>query len=244
MIHPLQTRIDNMIADPKPGREEWWWCDALFMAPPALAGLSAATGQLGYIDLMNAMWWDSTGLLYDEACRLFYRDERFIKKAGRSGSDTECVGGIFWGRGNGWVMAGLVRVLQFMPADYPHRLRYASLLRDMAGAIASCQDPVDGLWRADLLHPATFPAPETSGSALFCYALTWGINQGFLDRDDYLPVVLRAWKGLGRLVDEAGRVGFVQMPGDRPAMVLPGDSMEYGAGTMLLAGSEIVQMIE
>ena len=42
--------LDAMVATPRPGREDWWWCDALFMAPPVLTRLYAVTGD------RNANW--------------------------------------------------------------------------------------------------------------------------------------------------------------------------------------------
>ena len=59
MIVAIRSRYDSLIADPKPGREDWWWCDALFMAPPVLARLAAATGDARYLEYLNRMFWDT-----------------------------------------------------------------------------------------------------------------------------------------------------------------------------------------
>ena len=88
---------------------------------------------------------------------------------------------MFWSRGNGWVMGGLVRTLQYLPPDDPARRKYATQLKAMAERVASLQG-VDGLWRAGLLDPDNYSQPEVSGSALFTYALAWGINQGVWTR--------------------------------------------------------------
>lgn len=244
MLDPIQATVDEIIDDPKSGREEWWWCDALFMAPPVLARLSKVTEDRQYLDFMNLMWWDVVEVLYDHEDHLFFRDERFVPKT--DGSELREANGkkIFWSRGNGWVIAGLVRILQLMPDDYLDRARYERLLKEMAEAIVVYQSPVDGLWRSSLLDPESYPSPETSGSSLHCYALTWGINHGILDKVKYLPIVARAWSGLLEAVNEKGRLGWVQTPGDRPSLVNKEDTMEYGAGAFLLAGSEVVRLLE
>lgn len=242
MIKPIQARFDALIADPRPGREDWSWCDSLFMAPPVLARLSAATGDPKYLDFMNTMWWDATDHLYDTEDHLYFRDARYMRQSDgswplRSPNDKK----IFWSRGNGWVMGGMVRVLQYMPADYPDRPKYIKLFREMAAKIASIQRE-DGIWSSSLLDAVAYPAPETSGTGFFTYALTWGVNQGILDRETYLPVVERAWHGLVSKVERSGRLTYVQQIGADPRDVVESDTMEYGAGALLLASSEIIKL--
>ncbi len=232
-IAPFRRTIDAMLADPKPGRVDWWWCDALFMAPPALARLSVAAEEPSYLDFMNTLWWDVVDYLYDPHIHLFYRDADYLPGSGRE---------VFWSRGNGWVMAGIVRVLDFMPEAYPDRARYIQLLQVMAEAVAGCQSPVDSLWRVNLLAPDHYPTPETSGSGFFCYALARGINRGWLDRGEYLPVVERAWQGLTSAVLDSGQLGWVQKVGKSPDDVRREDSMDYGSGAFLLAGSEMLPL--
>ena len=241
MIRPIQKTFDRMIADSKPGREEWYWCDALFMAPPVLARLAAATGDRRYLDFMNNLWWDTAELLYDRECALFFRDENYIIQPDGTGPREENGKKIFWSRGNGWLMAGIVRVLQFMPDTYPARQKFIRLFKEMADAVSKLQN-ADGLWRASLLDPEHFPAPETSGSALFCYAIAWGINNAFLDRNTYFSVAEKAWQGLVGCVNQNGRLGWVQLPADGARHVKQNDTMEYGSGAFLLAGSEMVKL--
>jgi rhamnogalacturonyl hydrolase YesR len=241
MIQPIQKTFDRMIAEPRQGRQEWYWCDALFMAPPVLARLSYATGDLRYLDFMNNLWWDTAELLYDGECALFYRDQNYIIQPDGTGPREKNGQKIFWSRGNGWVMAGIVRVLQFMPDDYHACKKFFRLFKEMAKAVSKLQH-ADGLWRASLLDPEHFPARETSGSALFCYAIAWGINNGILDRETFSPVVESVWQGLVDCVGPTGRLGWVQLPGDGARAVAKNDTMEYGSGAFLLAGSEIVKL--
>lgn len=238
MIAPLRERIDKIMAQPMPGREDWWWCDSLFMAPPTLARLSAATGDQKYLDFMDKQWWDATDFLYDKSEHLYYRDKKFFDKKEANGKK------VFWSRGNGWVMAGIVRVLQDMPKGYPTRQRYVNLLSEMADRVAGLQQR-DGFWRASLLDPDAYPGGETSGTALFCYAMCWGINQGILPRDKYLPVVRSAWRALTTAEDPStGKIGWVQPVGAAPAGLKKDDTAEYGVGAFLLAGSEMLRLDE
>src|SRR5712675_415714 len=140
MIAQTKSTIDAMVNAPRPGREDWWWCDALFMAPPVLARLNAATGDKKYLDYLNAMWWDTTDFLFDQEAKLYYRDKNYIGKLNPNGKK------IFWARGNGWVMAGTVRVLQYLPKHNQDRQRYVTLLRTMAASVSRLQG-ADGLWR-------------------------------------------------------------------------------------------------
>jgi rhamnogalacturonyl hydrolase YesR len=67
MIEPLRRRFDELMATEKPGRVEWWWCDALYMSPPALARLAKATGERKYLDYIDRTWWGAPALPYDKA---------------------------------------------------------------------------------------------------------------------------------------------------------------------------------
>jgi unsaturated rhamnogalacturonyl hydrolase len=241
LIAPAVARFDDMLRQPfdeslefshETADREWLWCDALFMSPPALALATSATGDRRYADLMSRLWWKTTGYLYDRDEHLYYRDSRFFDRRERNGAK------VFWSRGNGWVLAGLARVLQYLPKDYPERPRFVALFEEMAKTVAKLQGP-DGYWRASLLDPDSWPAPETSGTAFFTYALAWGVNEGLLDRGEYEPVVRRGWSALVRAVRPDGTLGYVQSPGDSPGDTGPDHTEIYGTGAFLLAGSEV-----
>ncbi|ATC63551.1 family 88 glycosyl hydrolase [Nibricoccus aquaticus] len=231
-IAPTRAVIDKLIAEKPAGRELWHWCDALYMAPPTFAKLTQATGDPRYLDEMDRLYWDVYDALYDPAEKLFYRDKNFLKP--REGKK------IFWSRGNGWVLAGLARLLDAMPSDHISRPRYVALFRDMSARLLALQ-PTDGLWRADLLHPAG-PHGEVSGSAFFCYAFAWGINQGILPAAEYRPAVDRTWSALLACVDADGKLGWVQPIGYAPGAYDATTSQEYGAGAFLAAGSQMLKL--
>jgi rhamnogalacturonyl hydrolase YesR len=229
LTQAAQTAFDAMIAAPAPGRQDWYWADALFMAPGALVRLGAVTNDGKYVDFLHAMWWDAQANLFSASTGLYWRDQTFFGQ------------NVYWSRGNGWVAAGTVRVLQYLPPSDVRRGDYEALLAALAAKVVPLQ-AADGLWRADLLNPAAFPNPETSGSALFTYALAWAVRNGTLQRATYLPVVRAAWAGLVSAVDADGRLGWVQASGVGPAAAQQNDSYPYGVGAFLLAGSEVAQL--
>ena len=247
MIQPTINTVNLFIEKPYPIKGDidiikWWWCDALFMAPPVLVKLGTTLNDSSYFTANDKYFMECYDLLYNEDERLFARDLRYVP--GNEDSDMYEANGkrIFWSRGNGWVMGGLVRILQELPANYSKRPFYEGLYKDMARRVASLQQE-DGLWRASLLDPESYPGGEVSGSGFFCYALAWGINNKLLDKETFLPVVRRAWQGLIRCVNEEGRVGWVQPIAGDPQKNFSADSWEvYGTGAFLLAGSEVIKL--
>ena len=213
-IAPLRRQYDDAVAlmdDPE--KPAWWWSDALFMAPPAGAELSAITGDPTYDGYIDREWSATEKVLYDRQKHLFSRDASYLGKHEKNGEK------VFWSRGNGWVMGGLVRVLARLPSDDPLRPHYVALLREMAAEVASLQGS-DGLWRPGLLDAASYPLPEVSGSALFTYALAWGIDHRMLDAETYLPVVGEGVGGDGGAYLSGWPAG-VHSAGRRSARGLP-----------------------
>lgn len=233
MLQPLRERYDLQMRTPDdPQRPLWWWCDALFMAPPAWAGLAQATHERAYLDYMDRQWWITSALLYDPTEHLYSRDASYLHQREANGRK------LFWSRGNGWVMAGLARVLTLMPGDYPQRPRYVQQFREIAARLAQLQG-ADGLWRAGLLDAAAYPRPETSGSAFIVYALAWGVRHHVLDAATFRPVIARGWGGLVGEIYADGRLGDIQPIGAAPGHYPPGASYVYGVGAFLLAAGEV-----
>ncbi|HMP94470.1 MAG TPA: glycoside hydrolase family 88 protein, partial [Phnomibacter sp.] len=211
---------------------EWAWCDALFMGPPALAYLSTATQNLAYLQKADTLWWKTTSYLYDTKEHLYFRDSKYFNQREANGKK------MFWARGNGWVMGGLVRMLQNQPATFENRSRYEKLLKQMAAKIARLQHK-DGTWHAALLDQQSYPAMETSGTGFYTYALTWGVRQGLLSKAKYMPVITKAWQALSAAVHPNGMLGFVQKIGEKPGNTDMESTEVYGVGAFLLAGSEV-----
>jgi rhamnogalacturonyl hydrolase YesR len=233
MLDPMRARLDQEMAAPDdPKNPLWWWCDALFMAPPVYADMAKLTADPKYLTYMDHEWSITTDLLYDRKKHLYSRDATYLDAHEKSGEK------VFWSRGNGWVLGGVVRVLQQLPADSPLRPKYIVLLKEMAAACLAVQGE-DGLWRPGLLDPDAYSLPEVSGSAFIAYAMAYGVNEGILDRKTYWPAVHKAWAGLLTHVYADGRLGCIQPVGHAPDAFTATSSYVYGVGAFLLAGAEI-----
>ena len=249
MLAPMRERFDFILAHPKDDNldfdgnknpdtlDRWSWCDALFMAPAAWLRLYNATGEKAYLDYMVRNWWVTTDYLYDKEEHLYFRDGSYFQRREQNGKK------VFWSRGNGWVLAGLARVLQDLPTDHPSRPRFVQLYRDMAEKILSLQQP-DGLWRSSLLDPENYPLREASGSGFYCFALAWGVNHGLLERARYEPAVKKAWEGLSSCVAPDGKLTHVQPIGADPKHFPDDFSAVYGVGAFLLAASEVYTLAQ
>ena len=245
MIAPMRAHFDAILAAPKDDNLEWerpnaidkWsWCDALFMGPPAWVRLWVATGDQRYLDFAVTNWWKTSDYLYDTDEHLYFRDSKYFTKRETNGLK------VFWSRGNGWVMGGLVRVLQFLPKDHPSRPRFEEQFRQMSAKLVSLQQ-ADGMWRSSLLDPAHFPSKETSGTGLISYGLAWGVNNGLLDRAQYEPVITKAWQALVGCVTPEGRLTHVQPVGEDPKRFDARSTDAFGVGAFLLAGSEVHRLV-
>jgi len=238
-IEPLSKQFDAILQHPQSSTMQpiWWWCDALFMAPPVWAELARVTHDDRYLDYMDANWHETAQLLWDSEHQLFFRDRSYFDKREKNGAR------VFWSRGNGWVMGGLVSVLENMPAKDPRRGFYEGKFRQMAASVAAIQG-TDGLWRPGLLDAANYANPEISGSAFFVYALAWGIEHKLLDESKYHGVVAFGWKGLLSHIYADGRLGSIQPVGEAPGAYTAGASYVFGTGAFLLAGSEVERLAE
>jgi len=244
MIAPLKARLDAILATPSKVQsmdfhqpydrvsQLWSWCDSLFMAPPVWMQMFAVTGDKRYLDFAVKNWWRTTDYLYGPGEHLYFRDSTYFERRETNGKKT------FWSRGNGWVMAGLVRMLELLPDNSPGRPRFEKLFREMAQAVLAAQQP-DGLWHSSLLDPEHYPMKESSGSGLFVYALAWGVNNGLLDRTKFEPAVRKAWTALVSCVDADNKLTHVQPIGSDPKNFAADSTEIYGVGAFLLAGSEV-----
>jgi unsaturated rhamnogalacturonyl hydrolase len=221
----------------------WWWADGLYMAMPVMTKLYKATGDRRYLDKLREYFMYADKLMYDADAGLYYRDAKYIypkHKAANGGKD-------FWARGDGWVFAGLAKVLADLPKEDPARPLFVERFKRMAAVLKPLQQ-ADGYWTRSLLDPGQAPGPESSGTAFFTYAYAWGINNGYLDRADYAPVALRGWRFLSEVALQAdGKVGYVQPIGERaiPGQVVNQDSTApFGVGAFLLAASEVARLVE
>ncbi|WP_340112441.1 glycoside hydrolase family 88 protein [Maribellus mangrovi] len=220
-----------------PNSDYWWWADGLYMVMPVMTKLYKLTGNELYLDKLYEYFKFAKGVMWDEEEGLFYRDGSYVYP----GHTTLAGGKDFWARGDGWVFAGLAKVLQDLPEDSEYRNEFLSIYESMAEALAACQFE-EGYWTRSLLDEAQCPGYETSGTAFFTYGFFWGINNGILDSASYIPVALKGYEYLTNIaLQPDGRVGYVQPIGSAaiPGQILyPTSTSNFGVGAFLLALSE------
>ena len=215
--------------------DEWWtWCDALFMAPPAFAQMYNSTNEKKYLDYMDRMFWKTADYLYSKEDSLMFRDDRYFVDTAKNDKK------VFWSRGNGWVVAGLARILNVMPKDYPNRVKYETMFKEITSKLLELQGK-DGLWTVSLLDPSFLNKGETSGSSFFVYALAYGLNNGLVDKK-YTAQVEKGWIALCNNVNNNGRLGNVQPEGIDPKPFTEKNWHVYATGGFLLAGKEMYKM--
>jgi rhamnogalacturonyl hydrolase YesR len=238
MIKRTKSFMDKRVRKNKNAFDAgWFYVDALYVGTPAYVMMTRATGDSGYAAYGHRMFREVTDSLFNRDAGLYYRDLKAKKEQSPNGEE------VFWSRGNGWVFASIPRIIDNLSNDDPAREWYLKLFKRLAESIYSKQSP-DGLWRSSLSDPEAYPMPESSGSAFFTYGLAWGINSGILEKKRFLPVVLKSWNALYDCVDDSGKVTWGQKVARGPGVVKMSDSDEFVAGAFLLAGSEMLRLIQ
>jgi unsaturated rhamnogalacturonyl hydrolase len=259
-----QTYIDLYLIDKQPERikdtkasidlviqsgkvNDWTWIDAIQMGMPVFAKLGKLYNDTTYYNYMYKMYLHSKntegGGLYNAKDGLWWRDKDFVPPY-KEPNGEDC----YWARGNGWVLAALVRVLEIIPENEPHRNEYLKTYHEMIKALVPIQR-ADGFWNVSLHDATHFGGKETSGTALFVYGMAWGVNQGILDKTTYLPIITKAWNAMTKdAVQKNGFIGFMQGTGKEPKDSQPvsytsvPDFEDYGLGCFLLAGTEVYKL--
>ncbi|WP_308274731.1 glycoside hydrolase family 88/105 protein [Prevotella sp.] len=221
----------------------WWWSDALYMVMPVMTKMYKLTGDVQYLDKLYENLLYSDRIMLDQETGLYFRDARYVYPNHKSVNGKKD----FWARGDGWVLAGLAKVLQDLPKDYKHYKFFVDKFQRLADIVAKTQQK-DGYWTRSILDPNHAPGPETSGTAFFAYGIMWGVNNGFLAKKDYKKCIDRAWQYISETAVQAdGKVGYVQPIGDR---AIPGQTVDansqanFGVGAVLLAACEYYRYID
>ena len=215
----------------------WWWSDALYMVMPVMTKMYKLTGDTKYLDKLYDNLLTTDEIMLDKETNLYFRDGKYVYPKHKSANGKKD----FWARGDGWVLAGLAKVLQDMPKDYKHYQFFVDKFQKLAKAVAEIQQP-KGYWTRSMMDPEHAPGPETSGTAFFTYGMLWGVNNGYLNKKEYKKVIDRAWTYLTETAVQAdGKVGYVQPIGER---AIPGQTVDansqanFGVGAMLLTACE------
>ncbi|MDT0688914.1 glycoside hydrolase family 88 protein [Salegentibacter sp. F188] len=260
-----QTYIDLYNLEPKPEKltntraamqkflhtpqnGDWDWIDAIQMGMPVFAKMGVLENDERYFVKMYDMYMYSRNIegengLFNEEEGLWWRDADFDPPYTEpNGEDS------YWSRGNGWVIAALAKVLDIIPEDAPHRQQYIDDLEIMADALIKVQRE-DGFWNVSLHDENHFGGKELTGTAFFVYGMAYGVNNGFLDKEKYLPAIEKGWNAMiNDGLHDDGFLGYVQSTGKEPKDGQPlsydkvPDFEDYGLGGFLLAGSEIYKM--
>jgi unsaturated rhamnogalacturonyl hydrolase len=245
-VKDIKASVDIMIKTDKV--DDWNWVDALQMAMPLFVKLGNLYDDTSYFRRMYEMYaftkYKQGGNgLYNPVDKLWWRDKDFVPPYKEPNGE-----GCYWSRGNGWVVAALVRILQNLPKTDPHYNEYLQDYRDMLSVLVPLQRE-DGYWNVSLRDPGHFGGKELSGTSLFVYGMAWGINNNFIDKKIYLPVLQKAWTALVKeCVHPDGKLGYVQGTGKEPKDGQPvsydktPDFEDYGLGCFLLGASEVYKL--
>jgi len=245
-IRDIKASIDLMMKSDK--TDDWNWIDAIQMAMPVFTQLGVLYKDTSYFRRMYEMYAYTKYKhgdhgLYNAADGLWWRDKDFDPPY-QEPNGKQC----YWSRGNGWVVAALVRVLAQLPTTDPHYAEYLADYKAMMNALLPLQRE-DGYWNVSLLDPGNFGGKELTGTALFIYGMAWGMNNGHLSAEKFRPAVVRAWNAMVKeSLHPNGFLGYVQGTGKEPKESQPvtytrePDFEDFGLGCFLLAGSEVSKM--
>ena len=229
-------------ADSK-ANDYWWWADALYMVMPVMTKMYKLTGDEKYLDKLYANICYSDSIMLDKETGLYFRDGKYVYPKHKTASGQKD----FWARGDGWVLAGLAKVLQDMPKTYKHQPFFVEKFVNLAQAVKKLQQP-EGHWTRSMMDPHQAPGYETSGTAFFCYGILWGVNNGYLAKKEFDPVIAKAWDYLSTVAMQPnGKVGYVQPIGER---AIPGQKVDanseanFGVGAFLLAACEYYRYLQ
>jgi rhamnogalacturonyl hydrolase YesR len=227
----------------------WWWADALYMVMPVMTKMYLLTGDGKYLDKMYANWQYANSIMYDNETGLYFRDGKYVyPKHSTSAGKKD-----FWARGDGWVIAAFAKVLKDMDTAKKQGKKvkskyYKDILayyERLAKALVDCQQQ-EGYWTRSILDSEQAPGYETSGTALMCYGLLWGINNGYLPKT-YIQATNKAWKYLSTIaLQPDNTIGYVQPIGEKaiPGQVVDKKSTSnFGTGAFLLAASEYCRFL-
>ena len=213
-----------------PVKDYWWWADGLYMVMPVMTKMYRITGNDKYLDKLYEYITVSDSIMLDNETGLYFRDGKYVYPKHKSVNGKKD----FWARGDGWVLAGLAKVLADLPPEYKHRGFFENKYGKLADAVVGCQQP-GGYWTRSMLDPEHAPGPETSGTAFFTYGLLWGVNNGYLTDGKYLDAALKGWNYLKTMaLQKDGSIGYVQPIGEKaiPGQVVDKKSTsDFGEGT-------------
>ncbi|HXI00715.1 MAG TPA: glycoside hydrolase family 88 protein [Sphingobacteriaceae bacterium] len=211
------------------------WADDLYMGVPFMARMGRITGNKKYFDDAIKQVENFTRLLYNPSTNLYYHCYY---------NDVEMTGVAHWLRCNGWVVLAQTELLNNLPKDHPKRKELiANLLRQIIG-YSRYQDNKSGLWHQLIDKQDSYL--ETSGTAMFTYAVARAVNEGWINKS-YLSIAENGWKGVASKITAKGEIEDVCIgTGISESIAFyyerPTKLNDYHAiGAVLLAGTEMIR---
>lgn len=221
----------------------WWWADGLYMVMPVMVKMYQLTGEKLYLEKLYEYYTYANKIMYDSTEKIYYRDAKYIFPTHKTALGKKD----FWARGNGWVFAALAKVLQDLPTNDNHRNEYIEKFKGMAYSLKNYQQAA-GHWTRSIADTAQAPGFETSGTAFFTYAYLWGINNGYLSKKEFAPVIAKSWQYLVKVaLQPNGKIGYVQPIGERAILgqvVDINSTANFGVGAFLLAACEMYKYLD
>lgn len=174
------------------------WVDDMFMGIPFI--VQAALGS-DDADEKRKLMDDAAQQILAFNQQVFDTSMNLYRHAQYSGSHAKMP---YWSRANGWGIWATVEVLQHLPATHPHRAKIMAYYKKHVDALVKLQNRNSGFWHNVLDRPDSYE--EVSGTAIFTMAIAKGINEGWLNRETYLPDVLLGWKAISSSIEADGTV--------------------------------------
>lgn len=181
---------DGQWKDPLPNgltSQTRFWIDDIYMIGSLQVQAYRATGNMIYLE-RAALEIDAYVQKLQQPNGLFFH-----------GPEAH----FFWGRGNGWVAAGIAEVLSELPVSNPHYNVILQGYQRMMKTLADCQAE-DGMWRQLIDYDESFK--ETSSTAMFGYAMSVGVRRGLLPEEPYKNAYMKAWSALHEYLNDAGKI--------------------------------------
>ena len=214
------------------------WTDDFYMSIPFLAQMGKLTGDNKYFD-------DAVKQVIQMSARLFDWNKRLFDH-GWNAVESEYDPKFYWSRSDGWAMMAMVELLSVLPEDYPGRDEVLKILKTNTQGLAMVQDGT-GFWHQMLDKENSYL--ESSGTAMFVFAIARGINRGWINYT-YAPVVLAGWNALTTAVKDNGQIEKICVGTtfandnvyyyNRPTSVYA----MHGYGPVLLAGAEVITLLK
>ena len=214
------------------------WLDDLYMGVPCFAQMARLTGDARYFD-------DAINQVIQFYSKMFVAQKGLYMHGWVQEMSPHPA--FHWGRANGWAAMATAELLTVLPKDHPQTTQLRNIFRAHAAGLRRVQAP-SGLWHQLLDRPDSYE--ETSASAMFVFALTRGINKGWISRPTWAPIVLHGWNGLKTKVNSTGQVegtciGTSLGWDDTYYLNRPTDvDAAHGYGPIFLAGSEIIRLLK